>query len=74
MTDGNLLRSLIEESGMPKTTVAARSGFSRERLYTILEGSECRASEIEGLARTLKMTNPIRDKVFFAKKVVEETT
>lgn len=71
MTDGKLLLSLIEESGMPKTTIAARSGFSRDRLYTILDGSECRASEIEGLARTLKLTNAIRDKIFFAKKVVK---
>ena len=71
MTDINLLKQFIEESGMTKKNIALRAGFSRERLYTILEGSECRASEIEGLARVLKLTNANRDRVFFAKEVAK---
>lgn len=74
MTDGKLLLQLIEESGMPKTVVAERSGFSRDRLYSILEGSECRASEMEGITKTLKLTSAISKQVFFAKKVDEQTT
>ena len=71
MTDTNLLMEFIVESGMTKKTLAERAGFSRERLYTILEGSECRASEIEGLARALKLTNANRDRIFFAKEVAK---
>lgn len=71
MTDLNLLLQAITDSGMTKKTIAERAGFSRERLYTILEGSECRASEIEGLARALRLTNANRDKIFFAKEVAK---
>lgn len=74
MTNTKLLLEIIAESGMTKVNIAKKAGFSRERLYTILEGSECRASEIEGLAKTLRMTNATRDKVFFAKEVADITT
>ena len=71
MTDLNLLMQYITDSGMTKKNIALKAGISRERLYTILEGSECRASEIEGLAKALRLTNANRDKIFFAKEVVE---
>ena len=74
MTDGKLLKEVIEASGIPKTVVAERSGFSRDRLYSILDGSECRASEMEGLTKTLKLTSVMSKKIFFAKEVAQETT
>lgn len=74
MTDNVLLRQIIDDSGMNKTAIAEKSGITRDRLYKLLDGLEAKASEIEGLSRTLRMTNPVRDKVFFAKKVVDETT
>lgn len=74
MTDAKLLLEIINESGMTKVSIAKKVGISRERLYTILEGSECRASEIEGLSKALRLTNATRDKIFFAKKVAESAT
>lgn len=74
MTDGKLLLRLIEESGMPKTVVAERSGFSRDRLYSIIDGSECRASEMEGLTKTLHLTSAVIKQLFFAKEVAKQTT
>lgn len=74
MTDGKLLRYYMDESGMSKTRIAERSGFSRERLYRILRGDDARASEMEGLCKTLKLNKAIREKIFFAKEVVSWTT
>ena len=74
MTDIELLVQLIQESGMPKTVIAERSGITRDRLYKILNGVDVKAVEIEGISRTLKLNKVMRDKVFFAQKVVEQTT
>ncbi len=74
MTDTILLAQAIEDSGMTKTKIAERSGITRDRLYSLLEGADARASEIEGLAKTLRLTNPNRDRIFFAKKVALEAT
>lgn len=74
MTDISLLKQVIEESGMTKTFIAETSGMTRDRLYNILRGIDAKASEIEGLSKTLRLTNPVRDKIFFAKNVVPQTT
>ena len=57
---------IITESGMPKSVIAERSFMTRDRLYYIIEGNDVKATEIENLARTLRMTKATRDKVFFA--------
>jgi predicted transcriptional regulator len=74
MTDIELLKQMIVDSGMTKTAIARKAGITRDRLYTILDGVDVKATEIEGLAKTLRMTNPVRDRVFFAKDVAQETT
>ena len=74
MTDISLLKQVIEDSGMTKTFIAESSGMTRDRLYNILRGIDAKASEIEGLSKTLRLTNPLRDRIFFAKNVVCEAT
>ena len=74
MTDIELLKQYIDESGMPKSRIAERSGMTRDRLYTILKGADAKATEIEMLSKTLRLTNVMRDRVFFGKKVADKTT
>jgi len=71
MTDLKLLQEYVTDSGMTKTKIAQKAGMTRDRLYSILRGNECKASEIEGLAKTLRLTNAIRDRIFFAKEVAK---
>lgn len=70
MTDTVLLNQTVEDSGVTKAWLAKKVGISRPRLYKILDGAECTASEIIGLSVALKLTAAKRDKIFFAKKVV----
>lgn len=74
MTDTVLLKQAIDDSGLTKTKIAERSNITRDRLYDLLKGADARASEIEGLSKTLRLTNPNRDRIFFAKKVALEAT
>lgn len=74
MTDTVTLKQVIEDSGMPKTLIAERAGITRDRLYNILGGLDAKATEIESLARVLKLTKARRDAIFFAKNVASETT
>lgn len=67
MTDFVLLNEIIEKSGMPMTTIAARSGIKRETLYNRFKGvGEFTASEIAALTSVFKLTKAERDKIFFA--------
>lgn len=62
------LKRKIEDSGMPMTTVAKRSGMVRETLYNRLAGiGEFTASEIVGLSEALKLTKTERELIFFTK-------
>lgn len=72
MTDLVLLNKIIKDSGMTITAIAEKSNMNRQRLYSILQGVDVRAVEIQSLAKTLRLTNAIRDKVFFATKLSEE--
>ena len=74
MTDTVALKQVIEDSGMPKTLIAERAGITRDRLYNILGGLDAKATEIESLARVLKLTKARRDAIFFAKNVASKTT
>lgn len=67
MTDFVLLNKTIEESGMPMTLIASRSGIKRETLYNRLKGiGEFTASEIVALTHVFKLTMEERDRIFFA--------
>lgn len=64
MTNTQMLRAVIEDSGITITAIADKMGCSRTRLYNILNGSECSASEIVKLADILHLTTKQRDQIF----------
>lgn len=70
MTNAALLESIINESGISKTHIASKMGVSRTRLYAILAGDDCRASEITSLCDVLHLTARQKEKIFFAQAVV----
>ena len=70
VTDYELLQSRIKDSGMTMTAIAKKSGICRPTLCNRLKGrGRFYDYEIEGLAKTLRLTNADRDRIFFAKKV-----
>ena len=71
MTDGKALSEVIENSGITITFIAAKLGCSRNRIYSILNGSECTASEIVALCEVLHMDRDTRDKIFLSQKVID---
>lgn len=70
MTNATLLENIIKESGISKTHIADKMGVSRTRLYAILSGDDCRASEIMALCEVLHLTARQKEDIFFAQKVV----
>ena len=67
MADIELLKSVMEESGMPKTLISKRSGIDRVVLYNRLAGKgDFTATEIVGLTKALKLSKTVRDKIFFS--------
>ena len=70
MTDIELLKEKISDSGMTMKSIAEKSGIVRETLYNRLSGiGEFTASEILGLQRTLQLTNSERNKIFLSGKL-----
>ena len=55
MTDGKLLKQTIEESGISITFIAEKMECSRNRIYAIIAGSDCTASEITKMSETLHL-------------------
>lgn len=75
MTDFELLREKMTDSGMTVTAIARKSGILRETLYNRLNGkSEFSASEIVSLTNVLHMSKEERDEIFFGEKVALNTT
>ncbi len=70
MTDAKLLREKITAAGVTITFLADRLGCCRNRIYSILDGAECSASEIVGLSEALHLTKGERDAVFLSEKVI----
>ena len=69
MTDGILLDKTIKDSGITLTFIAAKMGCSRNRLYAIIRGSDCTASEIVALSEILHLTKEMRDDIFLQENV-----
>ena len=66
MVDLELLREVINESGMTMVAIARKSNILRETLYNRLNGiGEFTATEIVSLSRTLHLSCKERDKIFF---------
>lgn len=67
MTNLELLKSKIVESGMTVTAIAKKSGIERATLYNRLKGvGEFTASEIVNLSNVLHLTKTDRDKIFLS--------
>ena len=71
MTNAKLLKEKITASGVTITFLADKLGCSRNRIYSILEGSECTASAIVGLSEAIHLTKEERDTIFLSEKVIE---
>ena len=69
MTNGPELKKDIEESGVSIVFLADKMGCSRNRIYSIIGGADCTASEIAGLSRLLHMSKQRRDFIFLNEKV-----
>ena len=68
MTNIEMLRTTIDESGMTIVSIAKKSGIKRETLYNRMAGvGEFTASEIVGLSEALNLTKATRDKIFLQK-------
>ena len=69
MTDGDELRKAIEEAGVSIVFLSEKIGKSRGRIYAIIRGADCTASEIAGLSEALHLTRERRDHIFLSKSV-----
>lgn len=71
MTNTELLKQVIEESGMTMVAIARKSGILRETLYNRLStGGDFKASEIVGLTKALGLSRKQREDIFFAEECV----
>ena len=67
MTNIELLKKKIKESGMTMVAIAEKTGILRETLYNRLNGEgEFKASEISALTTVLRLKRKERDEIFFA--------
>lgn len=67
MTDIDLLKSHIKDSGISVTNLCEKSGIDRATYYNRLKGKgEFTASEIVSLSNALRLTKPERDKIFLS--------
>ena len=69
MTKGAELKKEIENSGVSIVFLADKMGCSRNRIYAIIGGSDCTASEIAGLSKLLHMSKERRDYIFLSESV-----
>lgn len=68
MTNTELLRQKIDESGVSVTFLAEKCGVSREYFYQKLNGSvEFKQSEIVAIQDALHLKQSERNDIFFAK-------
>ena len=67
MVNIELLKQVIEESGLKESVLAERSGIDYRNLYNRLRGiGEFKVSEVQGLTKTLNLTKAQREAIFFA--------
>ena len=74
MTDGKELERVVRDSGITITHIAEKMGCSRNRVYSILAGAECTASEIVALTRILHLAKDQRDSIFLPESVTNNHT
>jgi predicted transcriptional regulator len=65
MANIEMLKNVIDDSGMTMVAISKKSGIRRETLYNRLAGvGDFTASEIVGLAKALKLSKTERDQIF----------
>lgn len=68
MANMEMLKNVIDDSGMTMVSISKKSGIKRETLYNRLAGiGDFTASEIVGLTKALKITKTERDQIFLQK-------
>lgn len=72
MTDLQLLRQLIHDSGLKNSYIASRLGMTLQNFHKYLNGrTEFRASQIRVLCDILHIEDPaLAEKVFYARQTV----
>lgn len=69
MTDGQALRTEINNAGVSIVFLAKKLECSRNRIYSIIAGADCTATEIATLSELLHMTRDKRDSIFLSASV-----
>lgn len=69
MTKGEELRKEIKNAGVSIVFLADRMNCSRNRIYAIIAGADCTATEIAMLSELLHLTKSKRDYIFLSEKV-----
>ena len=69
MTRGDELKKDIKESGVSIVYLAEKMNCSRNRIYAIIGGADCTATEIASLAGLLHMSKDRRDYIFLTENV-----
>lgn len=69
MVDIQLLRDKIDESGMTVKAVCEKSGIVRQTLYNRYDNPNFTVEEINGLKKTLRLTQKDVYRIFFAQNV-----
>ena len=69
MTNGNALKQAIKDSGVSIVFIANKLECSRNRVYSIIKGADCTASEISELTQLLHLTKQQRDYIFLSNSV-----
>ena len=69
MTNGEALRTAIEESGVTIVFIANSLNCSRNHVYSIIKGADCTASEIVKFSQILHLSKPQRDHIFLTERV-----
>jgi len=69
VTRGDELQKEIKNAGVSIVFLADRMRCSRNRIYAIINGSECTATEIATLSELLHLTKAKRDYIFLSKSV-----
>lgn len=69
MTNGLELRKAIDDAGVSIVFLAEKMGCSRNRIYAILNGADCTATEITALSALLHMSRGKRDLIFLTESV-----
>ena len=69
MTNGEALRTAIKDAGVTIMFLSERMGCSRNRIYSIIAGADCTATEIAAFTSLLHLSRELRDYIFLPDSV-----